>query len=206
MKHWKSPILWIATGFLATAIFATLGPEEATLGKNVRVVYLHGAWVWTALAGFLAAGVLGLFGLVLRSERLHLWSRALGRTGLFFWITYLPISLWAMQTNWNGLFLAEPRWRFALVFAVTGILLQSGLSFLPVMWSSAGNIAYLIALFAAMQTTENVMHPPGPMFDSDFGNIQIFFFILTALVLFTAWQFARWMRDLDRRKQRIHFA
>jgi hypothetical protein len=198
--NWKSPILWLLVGFLMSASFATLGPEEATLGKNARVVYLHGAWVWTSLAAFSAAALLGLAALILRRKNLHAWSRALGRTGLFFWITYLPLSLWAMQTNWNGLFLAEPRWRFAMIFAITGILLQLGLSFLPVVWSSVGNIAYLVTLFAFMLTTENVMHPPGPMLESDFGRIQIFFYVLTLMLFFTAWQFARWMRKVEDRE------
>jgi len=200
--NWKSPILWLLVGFLLSAAFASLGPEEATLGTNIRVVYLHGAWVWTSLAAFIAAAALGWVALILRRENLHAWSRALGRTGLFFWITYLPLSLWAMQTNWNGLFLAEPRWRFAMIFAITGLLLQLGLSFLPVIWSSVGNIAYLVAIFAFMLTTENVMHPPGPMLESDFGRIQVFFYALTLLLLFTAWQFARWMCAVDNRRRK----
>jgi hypothetical protein len=198
--NWKSPILWMLASFLVSAVFTTLGPEEATLGTNVRVVYLHGAWVWTSLAGFIAAALVGLIALILRRQNLHAWSRALGRTGLFFWITYLPISLWAMQANWNGLFLAEPRWRFAMVFAITGILLQLGLSLLPVIWSSPGNIAFLAALFVALQSAENVMHPPGPMLESDFGRIQVFFTTLTLLLIFTAWQFARWMMELDNKR------
>ena len=195
--NWKSPIFWMLIGFILSAAIATLGPEEATLGSNVRVVYLHGAWVWTSLFAFVLAAVLGMAGLILRGKNLHAWSRALGRTGLFFWVTYLPLSLWAMQTNWNGLFLAEPRWRFAMIFAITGILLQLGLSFLPVVWSSVSNIVYLITLFAFMTSTENVMHPPGPMLESDFGRIQIFFYALTLLLIFTAWQFARWMKQFE---------
>jgi hypothetical protein len=195
--NWKSPILWLLVGLIFSAAYTTLGPEEATLGTNVRVVYLHGAWVWTSLAAFILAALAGLTALILQRENLHRWSRALGRTGIFFWITYLPISLWAMQTNWNGLFLAEPRWRFAIIFAITGFLLQLGLSLLPLVWSSVGNIAYLVVLFTSMLSTENVMHPPGPMLESDFGRIQLFFYSLTLLLLFTAWQFTRWMRTLD---------
>jgi hypothetical protein len=198
---WKTPILWLLVGLLVSAAFTTLGPEEATLGTNVRVVYLHGAWVWTSLGAFVLAALVGLAALTLRRRNLHIWSRALGRTGIFYWITYLPISLWAMQTNWNGLFLAEPRWRFAMVFAISGLLLQLGLSFLPVIWSSVGNIAFLLTLYASMLSTENVMHPPGPMLESDFGRIQIFFYTLTLLLFFTAWQFSRWMRELDVRRQ-----
>ena len=177
--NWKSPIVWIILSLIAVAGVVLISPPEATLGSNVRVVYLHGAWVWTSLAAFIIAAFVGITGLALRRKNLHTWSHALGRTGLFFWITYLPLSLWAMQANWNGLFLAEPRWRFAMIFAITGILLQLGLSFLPVIWSSVGNIAYVIALFVVMNSTENVMHPPGPMLESDFGRIQIFFYILT---------------------------
>jgi hypothetical protein len=194
--NWKSPIVWLFLSLLAVIAITWISPPEATLGPNVRVVYLHGAWVWAALVAFIAAAVAGLLGLLTRRITLNEWSRALGRTGLFFWITYLPISLWAMQTNWNGLFLTEPRWRFAMVFAITGILLQLGLSFLPVIWSSVGNTAYVIALFWVMNTTENVMHPPGPMLESDFGRIQIFFSVLTLILLFAVWQVARLFKKI----------
>jgi hypothetical protein len=197
---WKSPILWFVVSLVAVAGVTLVSPNEATLGANARIVYLHGAWVWASLAAFVAAGLVGVIGLILRRDRLHFWSRALGRTGLFFWITYLPISLWAMQTNWNGLFLAEPRWRFAIIFAITGILLQLGLSFLPVMWASVGNLVYVITLFIFMRTTENVMHPPGPMLESEFGRIQIFFLILNGLLIFAAWQVARLCFQLESRK------
>jgi hypothetical protein len=195
--NWKSPILLLLLSLIAVAGVTLISPPEATLGPNVRVVYLHGAWVWSSLAAFIVAAVVGLIAIITRRTILHQWSRALGRTGLFFWITYLPISLWAMQTNWNGLFLAEPRWRFAMVFSITGILLQLGLSFLPVIWSSVGNITYVIALFVVMSATENVMHPPGPMLESEFGRIQIFFVLLTLLLLFSAWQIARLFHKME---------
>ncbi|MCJ7556761.1 MAG: hypothetical protein MUP90_07585, partial [Gammaproteobacteria bacterium] len=146
------------------AVFTALGPAEKSLGTNVRVVYLHGAWVWAALAAFFAAGVVGLIGLILRRHRLHAWSRAVGRTGLFFWITYLPLSMWAMQTNWNGLFLAEPRWRLAVVFAVGGLVLQIGLSLVEnPAWASAFNVLYAVLLWLALQTTDQVLHPSSPV-------------------------------------------
>ncbi len=187
MKPW----LWLILALLTVAALTLLSPPEATLGDNVRVVYLHGAWVWAALAAFLIAAGIGAAGLLRRMTELHRWSRAWGRAGVIFWVTYLPVSLWAMQANWNGLFLAEPRWRFALVFAVTGVLLQLGLSFLPVRWTSVGNLAFVIALFWAMLSTENVMHPPSPMLDSSFSSIQVFFAALTLLLIFAAWQIAR---------------
>jgi len=187
---------------LIIAVFTALGPSEATLGSNARVVYLHGAWVWVSMAAFIAAGAVGALGLFRQltgtsHPQTHQWSRAFGRTGLFFWLTYLPISMWAMQTNWNGLFLAEPRWRFAIVFAVGGALLQLGLSFLPVSWASFWNLMYVLMLFAVLGTTDNVMHPPSPILDSNAWRIQVFFGGLILLLLLAVWQTVRWFKAME---------
>ena len=104
-----------------------------------------------------------------------------------------------MQTNWNGLFLAEPRWRLALVFAVGGLLLQIGLTLIekPV-WASITNPVYVLILFIVLQTTEKVMHPPSPMFDSQAWRIQIFFAGQTLFLSLAALQLARWFYSLKR--------
>ena len=189
----KSPLVLSVLLLLVVALFTTLGPAEKSLGTNVRVVYLHGAWVWVALLSFYAAALVGLIGWIIRRDRLHYWSRALGRTGLFFWITYLPLSMWAMQTNWNGLFLAEPRWRLAVVAAIGGLVLQVGLSLLESpAWASAANILYAVLLWLALQSTEQVMHPSSPVLSSGAWRIQLFFGGLVLLTLLVAWQVARW--------------
>jgi len=195
----NNPILLFFVFLISAIALAFISPAEATLGVNARIVYLHGAWVWAALISFIAAGLAGLAGYLTRQEKLQLASRALGRSGLFFWITYLPISLWAMQANWNGLFLAEPRWRAALVFAVGGLLLQIGLTLVekPI-WASVINPIYVLALFAVLQTTEKVMHPPGPMLDSQAWRIQSFFAGQTIFLTLAAFQLARWFYALKR--------
>lgn len=194
----KTSLTRFALVLLATGLFTLAGPAERTLGTNARIVYLHGAWVWAALAAFLAAGVLGASGLLTGRTGLQRWSKALGRTGLFFWITYLPISLWAMQTSWNGLFLSEPRWRLAVIFAITGLLLQVGVTLLEnPAWASGANLFFAASLLLALSQTRNVMHPPSPILDSEAARIQVFFIGLLALTLFAAWQFTRWWHSLD---------
>jgi len=196
-----SPYLWFFLTLAAIAALTAFGPAEKTLGTNVRVVYLHGAWVWGALAAFLAAALAGLAGLISQREALHRWSLAFGRTGLFLWITYLPISMWAMQTNWNGLFLAEPRFRLALVFAVAGLLLQLGLTLVEQpAWASLANLIYFIVLTLALRTTENVMHPVAPILNSNAWKIQLFFGGLLLLTLLAAWQIARWWYQVEQAK------
>jgi hypothetical protein len=194
MTKTKSPLLYFAITVIVIALLTLFGPEEKSLGANVRIVYLHGAWVMAAEAAFIAAALAGLLGLVLRREIFHAWSAALGRTGILFWITYLPLSMFAMQTNWNGLFLAEPRFRLAIIFAVTGVLLQLGLWLFNISWlTSFANIFYIITLRVVFATAQNVMHPPpSPIFNS--GNYVIigFFVGLNLMAFLAAYFLTRW--------------
>ena len=185
-------IFFIAT-LIAIGIYTAFGPPEFSLGTHIRIVYLHGAWVWASLAAFLAAGICGGLGLFLHRSSFHNWSRAFGRTGLFFWIIYLPLSLLAMQSNWNGLFLAEPRWRLALAFSIAGALLQVGASLVnkPSV-TSALNLGYFVVLTITLGQTPNVMHPASPILNSNTWSIQSYFFGLVLLSLFAVSQMARW--------------
>ncbi|MFN8414526.1 MAG: hypothetical protein U0Z26_19260 [Anaerolineales bacterium] len=194
----KSSLLSFILTVGIIALMALFGPEEKSLGANVRIVYLHGAWVLTAEITFFAAALTGLIGLLLRKDSFHSWSAALGRTGIFFWLTYLPLSLFAMQANWNGLFLAEPRFRLAMIFAITGLLLQIGLWIFDLPWlTSAGNIIYIIVLRVSFATAQNIMHPPpSPIFNS--GNYVIigFFVGLNILAWLAAYFLTRWFLQL----------
>lgn len=165
----------------------------------MRIVYLHGAWVLAAEVAFLAAALAGLLGLVLRKDIFHAWSAALGRTGVVFWLTYLPLSLIAMQANWNGLFLAEPRFRLAIIFAVTGVLLQLGLWLFNISWlTSFANILYIVTLRLVFATAQNVMHPPpSPIFNSGLWNIILFFVALNILAWVAGYFLTLWFLQLN---------
>ncbi|HSJ87855.1 MAG TPA: hypothetical protein VK909_11645 [Anaerolineales bacterium] len=183
MSKLKSPLPLFFITVIVIALLAFFGPEEKSLGANVRIVYLHGAWVLAAELAFVAAALAGVIAFITKRDVFHRWSAALGRTGIFFWITYIPLSLWAMESNWNGLFLAEPRFRLALIFAVTGILLQVGLWIINVNWlTSFANIIFIVVLRVIFSAADNVMHPPpSPIFNS--GNFVIIGFFLTLIAL-----------------------
>ena len=194
MPSLKSPLLWFVLAVLITAALTALAPEELSLGANVRIVYLHGAWVLTAEAALGLSALAGLLGILTRRERLHSWSAALGRTGLFFWVTYLPLSLWAMQANWNGLYLSEPRFRLALIFAVTGVLIQIGLTLLarPVLTSSV-NLLFFVALRIGLSQANYIMHPPpSPIFGSGIISLQLFFIGIVFMAMVAAYFMTRW--------------
>jgi hypothetical protein len=183
MSKLKSPLTLFFINVIVIALLALFGPEEKSLGTNVRIVYLHGAWVLNAELAFVAAALAGAVALITRREAFHRWSAALGRAGIFFWITYLPLSLWAMESNWNGLFLSEPRFRLAVIFAVTGVLLQVGLWLINTDWiTSVANIIFILVLRVIFATADNVMHPPpSPIFNS--GNYAIIGFFLALIAL-----------------------
>lgn len=203
MTKTKPPLIYFSITIIVIALLTLFGPEERSLGANVRIVYLHGAWVLAAEVAFIAAALAGLLGLLLRKEIFHAWSAALGRTGIVFWLTYLPLSLFAMQANWNGLFLAEPRFRIAMIFAVTGVLLQLGLLLFNISWlTSFANILYIITLRVVFATAQNVMHPPpSPIFNSGLWNIILFFVGLNILAWVAGYFLTRFFLGLQPNKE-----
>jgi len=188
--HHKSLNIWLillAGCLLLTGLAAWLTPLEKTLDSHLRLVYLHGAWVWTGIIAFSAAALTGFLALILHRDTLHSLSRALGWTGLAFWLTYLPLSLVVMQVNWNGFFFAEPRWKVPFTFAVIGVLLQAGLLIINIdRVTSLANTLYAPALLFNLANMESVMHPENPVFSSTSGSLHLIFIILLFTTLLAA--------------------
>jgi hypothetical protein len=195
---YRSPVLWSVVLMLLVGFVTAFAPLEKTLGSSARIVYLHGAWVWVGLVLFAASALVGLIGILKSNQGINGWSRALGRTAMVFWISFLPMSLYLMSANWNGLFLDEPRWRIPFSFAVTGLLLQMGVSFLGKNWAAVVNIGFAVALFSAMRGMDEILHPASPILNSDATSIQIFFGLILILLLLTAIQITRAWHKLER--------
>ncbi len=194
MRTRLSPPIYFLLSLMFMLALAALGPAERSLGTDVRLVYLHGAWVWSALISFAAAAVLGIIGLAGRRVAIQRWSLSLGRVATLLWLAYLPLSLWTMQVNWNGLFLQEPRLRLAIDFALIALLLQSAILVLKrPAEGSLLNVAFAGALAWSLTRTEQIMHPPSPIFSSDSLAIKIYFIILLVACLLAVWQLARWI-------------
>jgi hypothetical protein len=193
----------ISLGLLLTALVIALAawfaPLDRTLGEQSRLVYFHGAWVWAGKIAFGIASIAGLVGLV-RSKRT--WQRAslaLGRTGMVFWLTYLPLSLYLQQSIWGGIFWDEPRWRVPLMFGIVGLLLQTGLALMEdLRLASAVNLVFGVALWWLLGTIQNVLHPDSPILQSNAVDIQRSFFILAALSVVFGALLARLLYLLDR--------
>jgi hypothetical protein len=196
-----SPV-WLLVTILAIATVTAFGPTERTLGENLRLVMLHGAWVWTGKILFAAAAVSGLAGLLLPRSIWSNLSLALGRAGLLFWLTYLPMSLVVQMQNWGGIFWDEPRWRVPFTFGVVGLLLQLGL------WvinqprvTNLANLIFGILLWWQLGGITNVLHPDSPIFGSNSTGIQVFFLVLLGLMVLAGAQITLLLfRSLIRQK------
>lgn len=201
MKTWVSLLRRYRVGLMLITlglIIATtaVAPLEKTLGARVRLVYLHGAWVWTGKVAFGLASLAGLGALLFANRRPFWsgWSLAWGRTGLIFWLTYLPLSLVVQQLNWGGIYWDEPRWRVPLAFGVAGVLLQAALMiFNHPKWTAMGNLVFGVALWVGLARLQNVLHPDSPIFGSGSQRIEIFFLVLLFLTILLMIQFALWL-------------
>jgi hypothetical protein len=179
-------------------VLALVAPRDTTLQESSPIVYLHGALVWTAILAFTTAAALGLAGLISGRQPLHAWSGALARTGLLFWIIYIPVGMWASKVTWNGVPLGDPRFRAAFQILV----LAGGFQLTAALWgtgtrlSSALNVALAAIIWILTLTMQDVMHPQNPMASSA-STIQFFFALLVGGCGLAALQVARWLRPLD---------
>lgn len=192
LTRYRVPLL--AGTAAAIVLIASFAPVERTLGANVRLVYVHGAWVWAGKIAFALAALAGLGYLLKRSRGWHLTGRALAWTGLLFWWTYLPMSLVVQQMNWGGIYWDEPRWRVPFAFGVAALLVQAALLLFdrPAL-TAVVNLAFGAALWAALGNVQNVLHPDSPIFDSNSLRIEVFFVILLLLALAAMGQIAAWI-------------
>lgn len=188
--------VWIGALLLGTAVVVSaVVPGERLLGRSVGLVYLHGAWVWTALAAYASAAVAGLAGVLRRSSIWPRWSLALGQAGTIFWITYLPLSLVAMRATWGGLYLAEPRWRLGVNFALTALMVQAAILLIgrPIL-AGAINTVFFLVLALSLASAPAVLHPASPVFGSGSPAIMAAFLVILGLCLGAGYCLARILR------------
>ena len=185
---------------VAALLLAWAAPNDVTLAGTSKVVYIHGAWVWTSMLTLTAAGVLGLAALaatfIKRNNVMHAWVLALGRTGLLFWAAYIPVSMLASQMAWNDVFLAEPRYTTSFRVLAIGVIVQMIILLVnrPVI-SSALHVAQAVIVWALLLTTPSISHPDNPILRS-VPSIQFFFGLIVLACGVAALQVARLMSGL----------
>ncbi|WP_299025895.1 hypothetical protein [uncultured Thermanaerothrix sp.] len=185
----KMAVLWRPCWIIGMAgtlgligIATILGPTERVLGAALRLVLLHGAWVWVGKATYALAGLVGLAFLLLRRSAWAGLSQALAWTALLFWSTYLPMSLYLQLRIWGGVFWEEPRWRVPLMLWGVSLLLQAAVWLMrEPRLAAAVNAGFGGLLWWQLGRTGTVLHPQSPIFGGDALHIQLHFIVLVLL-------------------------
>jgi hypothetical protein len=105
--RWAVP-LWAALA-LAAGLILWLSPAEQTLGQGIKWVYIHLAFIWTAMLGVLMVGILNLIQVFSARPGWQRWSRAGSWGALGLLVVAFITSVAVMQVDWGGITWSEPR-------------------------------------------------------------------------------------------------
>jgi hypothetical protein len=177
--------VWWGLGLIgvATAVLLLIAPEEATLGRGIRSVYVHVALIWVGLAGFVAAGLLGIGLLITGYERFYPWLRTIGWIGVGFFAAGLAMSAVSSKVNWGAVFWQEPRMRSSSTSLAIAVIVMVAMEWFP--WLRLRGVmmtAVPLIFFWLTARTELVLHPENPIRTSDSLGIQATFVGLFVLV------------------------
>ena len=156
----------------AVAGIFLVAPTEATMGHAQRILYIHVAVAWFALAAYLAMAATGLAYLATRKLACDHWSRAAAEVGwLCCTLTLITGSFWA-RAAWNTWWTWDPR--LTTVFALWALysaylLIRSGLEG-P---QRSARLGAVVAILGALDLPLIVLatrwfrgiHPPSPQMD-----------------------------------------
>jgi hypothetical protein len=194
----RKPLPWLVLGGLVTAVLFLLylAPEEATLGTGIRSVYIHVALIWTGMAGFVLAGLIGLVVLASANGKLSRWMLKLGRVAFGFYLAGVVMSAIASAENWGGVFWQEPRMLAAFNSLAIAAILLVGISLAP--WTRVrGGIQAAIPVIVAWITYSAplVLHPGNPIFSSESTAIQLvfvsLFLLFAAIAAWIVWRLVK---------------
>lgn len=195
----KHPLWHFLLPITAGAILAVcLIPPEQTLGTGIRLIYFHAAWIWTGIVLGVLAALFGLAAVASRKDTLHQISAALGRAGLIFLLTYLPMAMLVMKIVWNGYFFTEPRWSVPFSLTLSYLLVQIGVVFInrPVL-ASLANLSFGVILVYNLATLQSVLHPESPIFTSGSLAIRAAFLFLFIFILCGGWLLTLFMYRIE---------
>jgi len=122
VRRWAWPLL-AALGVILF-ILLWLSPSEQTLGQIVKLVYLHGALVRTAMLLFAISLPVNLVALLGGRSGWLAWGKALIGSALGIWLIHTLFSMITTYAAW-GVFIAwfEPRTRFTFTVSAVGLVI-----------------------------------------------------------------------------------
>lgn len=185
-------------GLLGVVLLLLLAasPEEASLGRVVKLVYLHGAMVRTAILLFLLALPLHLLSLARPTSVSGRWGEAATGAGIVVWSVHTLLSIVTTYAAW-GILIAwdEPRTRFTLAIMAFSLLVAAAarmlrgdrLAHLPPALLSASVLAIIPRLGFLQHPIDPIGRSTSPAIRGFYVGILL---VSSAIGLVLAW----WLR------------
>ncbi|HWR26508.1 MAG TPA: hypothetical protein VN316_01385 [candidate division Zixibacteria bacterium] len=190
----------LTAGIIFSLFFALLlillAPEDKTLGPILKLVYLHGALIFTGLLLFLAVGLLGLRSLFSKGQSFSLLF-SIERTAIIFWVAATIIGDITSVLAWGGLNWSEPRFNATIIISLVSIsvyLISTAMDD-PRIISVLG-IGLAVSVWALMISSGKIMHPDNPFGNSE-PSIRFFFGIITFVFLISSILAVSWMVEKE---------
>jgi hypothetical protein len=189
-RQWLPLLAIVLLAVLVVGV--VLAPAETRLGNLVKLVYVHGALVWTGLFMFSAAGVLGVVAMAVQhlfgwEGRAGFWYRgteSAGLAALLVWIVYAISAMavtgltWGQLVAWN-----EPRVR------VTGLILVAAILLFVVArlvhhpdFTALVNVLMGIVPWVMVRQADVIRHPVDPIGGSGSSAMQGFYWLIVLTV------------------------
>jgi len=184
--------------FALLLVWVVLAPSETRLGNLVKLVFVHGALVWSGLLAFTIAGALGVVSLVVRHivgslapaarERAPIWYRgteSAGLAALIVWVAYVISSMavtgltWGQVIAWN-----EPR------VQATGLILLAALVLFVVArlvansdFTAIVSVLMGIVPWVVVKQAGVIRHPVDPIGGSESAAMQQYYGLILLTVV-----------------------
>lgn len=192
----RYPISSLLTIFIGIMLIY-FSPVDSQLGPVLKLVYLHGALIFTGLFLFMALGFVSVASF-LRNSFTNLLIDV-EKTAIIFWLSAAIVGNIASELAWGGIFWNEPRLKVIIIisFISLSIYFLSTASGNDKVKSILG-IALSMIVFLLTLGAGKIMHPDNPFSASD-PSIRFFFGMITLISLIISIQVIH--RFSEKRKQ-----
>ena len=182
---------------IALAVLLWLSPAEQTLGQAVKLVYLHGTLVRTAMLIFAASLPINLLALVRRQRNWAAWGKAFVWGAVTIWLAHTVFSMVTTYVTW-GIAIAwfEPRTRFTFAVAGASVIFVAIAHFMKnARFSSLSFVVLSGLILSLLPRLGIIQHPLDPIGTSTSSAIRAFYAAILAITLILGGLLITWFQN-----------
>lgn len=176
--------MFISFGLFAGFVILANAPAEQTLGRGINSIYVHVAFIWTGLTGYMVASLLGMIAAIRDSYLAHTRAQAVLLVATIAFAIGIFLSMVAADVNWGAVFYVEPRLQASTnVVAVAIIVLVLSVWLRSIRMRGLLYIVPAILVLKSVFFTDLVLHPPTPTVSVSASPIQFTFYALFVICM-----------------------